>query len=99
METEQIALTNKEKQKADDDAKRKREKSEAEAKKRREANAEAEKQKTIKEHDKKLSEMELKQKMYNAQNRELTAETAKANFDFEKSASKYALYPYFVTEM
>ena len=85
METEQIALTNKEKQKADDDAKRKRENSEAEAKKRREANAEAEKQKTIKEHDKKLSEMELKQKMYNAQNRELTAETAKANFDFEKS--------------
>jgi hypothetical protein len=29
--------------------------------------------------------MELKQKMYNAKNRELTAETAKANFDFEKA--------------
>ena len=84
METEQIALTNKEKQKADDDARKKREQSDAEAKKKREADAEAEKQKTIKEQDKMLSEMELKQKMYNAKNRELTAETAKANFDFEK---------------
>ncbi len=85
METEQIALTNKEKQKADDDARKKREQSDAEAKKKREADAEAEKQKTIKEQDKMLSEMELKQKMYNAKNRELTAETAKANFDFEKA--------------
>jgi hypothetical protein len=84
METELIALTNKEKQKADDDARKKREQSEAEAKKKREANAEAEKQKIIKEQDKMLSDMELKQKMYNAKNRELTAETAKANFDFEK---------------
>lgn len=55
-----------------------------ERKKKREADAEAEKQKTIKEQDKMLAEMELKQKMYNAKNRELTAETAKANFDFEK---------------
>ena len=37
METEQIALTNKEKQKADDDARMKREQSAAAAKKRREA--------------------------------------------------------------
>ena len=84
METEQISLTNKEKQKADDDARKKREQSDAEAKKKREANAEAEKQKIIKEQDKMFAEMELKQKMYNAKNRELTAETAKANFDFEK---------------
>ena len=56
-----------------------------ERKKKREADAEAEKQKTIQEQDKMLSEMELKQKMYNAKNRELTAETAKANFDFEKA--------------
>ena len=41
--------------------------------------------KTKEEQDKMLAEMELKQKMYNAKNRELTAETAKANFDFEKS--------------
>ena len=56
-----------------------------ERKKKREADAEAEKKKTIEQQDKLLSEMELKQKMYNAKNRELTAETAKANFDFEKS--------------
>jgi len=56
-----------------------------ERKKKREADAEAEKKKTIKEQDKLLSEMELKQKTYNAKNRELTAETAKANFDFEKA--------------
>ena len=55
-----------------------------EQKKKREANPEEEKQKTIKEQDKMLAEMELKQKTYNAKNRELTAETAKANFDFEK---------------
>lgn len=85
METEQISLTNKEKQKADDEARRKREQSEAEARKKREAKAEADKQKEIKEHDKLLAEMDVKQRMYNAQNRELTAETAKANFDFEKS--------------
>ena len=29
--------------------------------------------------------MDIQQKMYNAKNRELTAETAKANFDFEKA--------------
>ena len=41
--------------------------------------------KTIEEQDKMFADMELKQKMYNAKNRELTAETAKANFDFEKA--------------
>ena len=84
FETEQISLTNKEKQKADEDARKKREQSEAEYKKKIEEKAEAEKQKIIKEQDKMLAEMELKQKTYNAKNRELTAETAKANFDFEK---------------
>ena len=84
FETEQIALTNKEKQKADEDAKRKREQSDAEAKKKREADDAAETQRKIKNQEKTLSEMELKQKMYNAKNRELTAETAKANFKFEK---------------
>ena len=41
--------------------------------------------KTKEDQDKMLAEMELKQKTYNAKNRELTAETAKANFDFEKA--------------
>lgn len=41
--------------------------------------------KTKEEQDKMLSEMELKQKMYNAKNRDMTSETAKANFDFEKA--------------
>ena len=84
FETEQIALTNKEKQKADEDAKRKREQSEAEAKKKREAADAAEIQRKKEEQDKMFADMELKQKMYNAKNRELTAETALANFNFEK---------------
>jgi len=84
FETEQIALTNKEKQKSDEEARKKRELSDAEAKKKREANEEAEKQRKIKEQDKMFADMELKQKMYNAKNRELTAETALANFNFEK---------------
>ena len=85
METEQIALTNKEKQKADEDARRKREQLEADYQKRKAAKAEADKQKEIKDHDKLLADMDMKQKIYNAKNRELTAETAKANFDFEKA--------------
>ena len=85
METEQIALTNKEKQKADEDARRKREQLEADYQKRKATKAEAEKQKEIKDHDKLLADMDMNQKMYNAKNRELTAETAKANFDFEKA--------------
>lgn len=40
--------------------------------------------KTKEEQDKMFAEMEMKQKMYNAKNRELTAETALANFNFEK---------------
>lgn len=39
---------------------------------------------TKEEQDKMFAEMEMKQKMYNAKNRELTAETALANFNFEK---------------
>ena len=85
METEQIALTNKEKQKADEDARRKREQLEADYQKRKATKAEADKQKEIKDHDKLLADMDMKQKIYNAKNRELTAETAKANFDFEKA--------------
>ena len=42
-----------------------------ERKKKREADAEAEKQKTIKNQEKTLSEMDIKQRMYNAKNREL----------------------------
>ena len=79
-----LKITNKEKQKSDDEARKKREQSDAEAKKKREADAEAEKQRKIKEQDKMFADMELKQKMYNATNRELTAQTALDNFNFEK---------------
>ena len=67
------------KEKAAEDAKRKREQADEEARRK----SEAEKQRKIKEQDKMFADMELKQKMYNATNRELTAETAKANFKFE----------------
>ena len=68
FETEQIALTNKEKQKADDEARRKREQSDAEAENKRKADDAAETQRKIKNQEKTLSEMELTQKLYNAKN-------------------------------